>query len=50
MQMIKCLAQGNKVVATVRLKPATPRSPVKHSTTELQPSSKERVNCHQIHP
>ena len=29
-----CLAQGHNAVAPVRLKPAAPRSQVKHSTTE----------------
>ena len=29
-----CLAQGHNAVTLVRLKPATPRSRVKHSTTE----------------
>ena len=29
-----CLAQGHKAVTPVRLKPAAPRSRVKHSTTE----------------
>ena len=29
-----CLAQGHKVVTTVRLKTAAPQSRVKHSTTE----------------
>ena len=29
-----CLAQGHNAVTPVRLKPAAPRSPVKHSTTE----------------
>ena len=29
-----CLAQGHNIVTTVRLKPAVPRSRVKHSTTE----------------
>ena len=29
-----CLAQGHKAVMLVRLKPAAPRSRVKHSTTE----------------
>ena len=29
-----CLAQGHNLVTQVRLKPATPRSRVKHSTTE----------------
>ena len=29
-----CLAQGHNTVIPVRLKPATPLSPVKHSTTE----------------
>ena len=29
-----CLAQGHNAVAPVRLEPAAPRSPVKHSTTE----------------
>ena len=29
-----CLAQGHNAVARVRLEPATPRSRVKHSTTE----------------
>ena len=33
--MIKCLAQGHDALSLVRLKPATPRSQVKHSTTEL---------------
>ena len=33
-QRIKCLAQGHNAVSLVRLKPATPRSRVKHSTTE----------------
>ena len=29
-----CLAQGHNAVTTVMLEPATPRSLVKHSTTE----------------
>ena len=29
-----CLAQGHNAVTPVRLKPASPRSRVKHSTTE----------------
>ena len=33
-QRIKCLAQGHITVPPVRLEPATPRSRVKHSTTE----------------
>ena len=33
-QRIKCLAQGYNAVAPVRLKPTTPLSRVKHSTTE----------------
>ena len=33
-QRIKCLAQGHNAVALVRLEPATPQSPVKHSTSE----------------
>ena len=32
--MINVLAQGHNEVMPVRLEPATPRSPVKHSTTE----------------
>ena len=32
------LAQGHNTVTTVRLKPAAPRSQVKHSTTEPLPS------------
>ena len=31
---INDLAQGHNIVTPVRLKPATPRSRVKHSTTE----------------
>ena len=31
----KCLAQGHNAVLTARLKPVTPRFPVKHSTTDL---------------
>ena len=34
-QRIKCLAQGHNTVPPVRLKPTTPQSRVKHSTTEL---------------
>ena len=30
-------AQGHNAVSPVRLDPATPRSPVKHSTTEIEP-------------
>ena len=33
-QRIKCLAQGHDTVQPARLQPATPRSRVKHSTTE----------------
>ena len=33
-QRIKCLAQEHHTVAPMRLLPATPRSQVKHSTTE----------------
>ena len=33
-QGLMCLAQGHKAVPSVRLEPATPRSWVKHSTTE----------------
>ena len=33
-----CLAQGHNPVAPVRLEPATPWLPVKHSTAELPPS------------
>ena len=29
-----CLAQGHNVVVPVRLKPATPRSPLEHTTTK----------------
>ena len=31
---LMCLAQGHNIVTPVRLKPATPLSQVKHSTTE----------------
>ena len=31
-QGLMCLAQGHKAVMLVRLEPATPQSPVKHST------------------
>ena len=34
-----CLAQGHNAVMPVRLEPATPRSRVKHSTTEPIPES-----------
>ena len=30
-----CLAQGHNAMTPVRLEPGTPRSSVKHSTTEL---------------
>ena len=33
-----CLAQGHNAVTLVRLKPAAPRSRVKHSTTESRSS------------
>ena len=33
-QGLMCLAKGQNPVMSVRLKPATPRSRVKHSTTE----------------
>ena len=33
-QGLMCLAQGHNSVTLVRLKPASPRSQVKHSTTE----------------
>ena len=33
-QGLMCLAQGHNAVVLVRLEPATPRSQVKHSTTE----------------
>ena len=39
-QSIKCLAQGHNAVRLVRLKPATLRSGVKHSTTEPLRSSR----------
>ena len=38
-QRIKCLAQGHNTVPLERLKPATPQSQVKHSTTEPLQSS-----------
>ena len=38
-QRIKCLAQGHNIVPLLRLKPANPRSPIKHSTTEPPRSS-----------
>ena len=42
----KCLAWENKTVPQVRLKPATPQSQVKHSTTEqLRPP----FNPHGLH-
>ena len=38
---LMCLAQGHKAVTLVRLKPAAPRSRVKHSTTEpLHPKNR----------
>ena len=43
-QRIKCLAQGNNSVPPVRLKPATPRSRVKHYTTE--PPRSIVAQCH----
>ena len=36
-QRIKCLAKVHTAVAPVRLEPTTPRSRVKHSTTEPPP-------------
>ena len=33
-QRLRCLAQGQNAVTLGRLEPATPRSLVKHSTTE----------------
>ena len=36
-----CLAQGHN---TVRLEPAAPRSPVKHSTTELPMGHQKDLN------
>ena len=39
-QKIKCLAQEHDAVPPVRLDPVTPRSRVKHSTTEPLHSSK----------
>ena len=40
-----CLAQGHNAVMQVRLEPATPRSSVKHSTTELLCSPKYLFIC-----
>ena len=34
-QRIKSLAQGNKKMPLVRLKPTIPQSQIQHSTTEL---------------
>ena len=36
---LMCLAQVHNVITPVRLEPAAPRSPVKHSTTEPLRSS-----------
>ena len=40
-----CLAQGHSTVTPVRLKPAAPRSRVKHSTTEPLRSHDLGPNC-----
>ena len=42
-QRIKYLAQGHKAVSPVSLEPTTPRSQVKHSTTEPPRSSLQRL-------
>ena len=47
-QRIKCLAQGHNAVPPVRLKPTTPPSLVKHSTTEPSPSSMQGKWGHYI--
>ena len=39
-----CLAQGHNAVTPVRLKPADPRSLVKHSTTEPLLSSRGNLS------
>ena len=36
-----CLAQGHNTVTPVRLKPAAPRSPVKHSTISCFENSED---------
>ena len=40
-QRTRCLAQGHNTTSPLRLKPGTPRSHVKHSTTALLCSSNE---------
>ena len=43
-----CLAQGQNTVVPVRLEPATPRSQVKHSTTEPLHSLDHSVDSDQL--
>ena len=45
-----CLAQGHIAVTTVRLKPATTRSRVKHSTTEPLPSPYTYIYKRKLRP